>query len=198
MKQIEQRAQTLALKMTKLSEKMGKPKKAAKTARKSRKDADPNEWDDIIFRDLLCYPLSMEFFIATKIEADIMESISLSQDKKVIGQKECRLLDQRLLSIREYLYLVDAVEEERLLPDQLLNIVRLSHQETLDITRERSEKSDKVEAKDEIHSNFKSPSSAIAAANAITILNGTCYDFRDQDLSNICIPGANLSKLWAF
>ena len=33
----------------------------------------------------------------------------------------------------------------------------------------------------------------IAAANAITILNMTGFDFSNKDLSNICIKGANLS-----
>ena len=33
----------------------------------------------------------------------------------------------------------------------------------------------------------------VAAANAITILNMTGFDFSNRDLSNICIKGANLS-----
>ena len=33
----------------------------------------------------------------------------------------------------------------------------------------------------------------VAAANAITILNMTGFDFSNRDLSNICIRGANLS-----
>ena len=144
-------------------------------------------WDDKQSRIKFDCPLLLEYFVAKSIEEEINEQISSSQGEQLKASKEL-LLNKRLLTgfssdaIIVH-FLLDALKEKRLTIDQLMNLIRL--------TRDQENTGDKIQEFG--HSCSHSPF-AIAAANAITLLNAAEFDFSGQDLSNICIPGANLSN----
>ena len=86
------------------------------------------------------------------------------------------LINQRLLTNSAsnsivLLLLRDAANDKRLTAEQLTKLIELSREKGV-----------------EQESNL-----AVAAANAVTVLNSAGYDFSHQDLSSISILGANLS-----
>ena len=118
-------------------------------------------------------------------------------------------------------FLRDAVRDEKITSNQLLYLIQLSKQPDGSETSRKVEETEESkidweeqgqhpiangkdpekslnlketkdnELQNEVSPNWLSPWS-VAAANAITILNFTGYDFSKQDLSDISIPGAIL------
>ena len=136
------------------------------------------QWDSNQSRAKFQYPWIREFYIAKSIEEEIRGKVPSSavQDGKLEIPRDL-LINQRLLTNGAsnaivLLLLRDAVNDKRLTTEQLMKLVELS--------REKGGV--------EQESNF-----AVAAANAITVLNAAGYDFSHQDLSNVSILGANLS-----
>ena len=135
------------------------------------------KWDGNRSRIKFQYPWIHEFYIAKSIEEEIRDKVPYSalQDGKLEIPRDL-LINQRLLTYGTsnsivLLLLRDAVKDKRLTTEQLMKLIELSRKKGV-----------------EQESNF-----AAAAANAITVLNAAGYDFSGQDLSNISIPGANLS-----
>ena len=83
---------------------------------------------------------------------------------------------------KEELQIKDGEQEE-----SKHNIVEAAQQQSKKIITEKR-LNDNITKENYLQSHFE-----IAAANAITILNMTGFDFDHRDLSNICIKGANLS-----
>ena len=136
------------------------------------------KWDGNQSQVRFQYPWIREYYIAKNIEEEIREKVPSSalRDEKLAIPRDL-LINQRLLTYGSsnsivLLLLRDAVNDKRLSTEQLMKLIELS--------REKGGV--------EQESNF-----AVAAANAITILNAAGYDFSGQDLSGISIPGANLS-----
>mgnify|MGYP000917514547 FL=1 len=147
--------------------------------------SDETNYGTLRFR----FPLLLEFFVAKSIEDEINKLTALPQNEIIKGLHES-LINKRLLTTRAedskiILFLQDALKDKSLSPEQLLNIIQLSRREELDVLSEPPQME-----KSQIHFNS---SITVAAANAITILNASGYDFSNEDFSNICIPGANLS-----
>ena len=136
------------------------------------------KWDGNRSRVKFQYPWICEFYIAKSIEEEIREKVPsfAVQDGKLEIPRNL-LISQRLLTegasnSMVLLLLRDAVRDKRLTTEQLIKLVKISRQK----------------GGVEQESDF-----AVAAANAITVLNAVGYDFSHQDLSSITIPGANLS-----
>ena len=117
----------------------------------------------------------------------------------------------------------DAVKDKQISPDLLYSIIDLSRQKekNLDLPIQIEEEDDANQKEKQEETNFTGEETVkqqsnqlpvekefkenikdgsysqshfeLAAANAITILNMTEYDFSNLDLSNACIRGANLS-----
>ena len=148
------------------------------------------EWDGQSDRIKFSYPFLFEFFVAKGIEEEINELIPSDTDEQPKVSKQL-LINQRHLSNAGSdaiitLFLRDAIKDEILSSDKLLNLIYLSRKPESDqeITDKKTQGTSP--------SNLTSPFT-VAAVNAIMILNVASYDFNDSDLSNINIPGANLS-----
>ena len=135
------------------------------------------KWDGNRSRVKFQYPWIHEFYLAKSIEEEIREKVPSSaiQERKLEIPRDL-LINQKLLTYDAsnsivLLLLRDAVNDKRLTTEQLMKLIKLSREKGV-----------------EQESNF-----AFAAANAITVLNAAGYDFSGQDLSNVSIPGANLS-----
>ena len=108
-----------------------------------------------------------DYLVARSIEEELMR----------YSKKDSSTVPKTLLINRKVLmtgsliakFLIDAVREKRLIAEDLLNFIKIS----------------KI-------SPMQSPF-ATAAANIVTILNAADYNFSGLDLSNICIPHADMS-----
>ena len=133
------------------------------------------EWRSSYSEIRFKYPLFHEFFVAQSIEEELNEKL---QSENLTTKPTNFLLNEILLTSASYSavinpFLRDSVQEKRIQVSQLIDFIKLSRQSDL--------------------SNNSFSRFTIAAANAITILNTTGYDFRHKDLSKISISGANLS-----
>ena len=152
-------------------------------------------WDKQLSQFRFRYPLIFEFLIARQLEEEVIEIA------KVFTSKESPKLEKDFYFNRWPLakntclhmtlaFLCDAVRDGKITTAQLLSIVYLS--------RERFKAPDRLkEGVIEIEKGDGKASEvqtlcAIAAANAITILNFSGFDFSHHDLSNIRIPNSDL------
>lgn len=143
-------------------------------------------WSKFNFR----HPLLLEYFVAKHIEEEIITLADLKKGRNSKAPNDF-LFNQRLL-VNEASYspivffLRDAIHEKRLSSEQLLNVIRLSS------SKDSSINDTPLSLQESEHTKLLSPFT-VAAVNAITILNFSGYDFKNQDLSNTCLVGANLS-----
>mgnify|MGYP000875849538 FL=1 len=138
------------------------------------------------FRFRFCH-LFLEFFVSKSIEDEIIRVSNIPNVEEINAGE--LLLNQKLLTSKSsqypiILFLRDALLEGRLTANHFLNLIFLS----------RPIDSEPQKAVDNSQGFFTSQSPfSVAAANAITILNVSGYDFSNQDFRKVCIPGANLS-----
>ena len=167
------------------------------------------EWDSNLSTIKFRYPFIMEFLVAEQIKEEIIQQKSTSP---ITIQKEI-LLNQQMVSGLTLMFLSDAVNDERISADQLMDLVKLSGQKHIDegpqdkelrnyiekltnqelkpmvITREYIESEEELSIDACSHLDF-----TIVAANAITILNYAGDCFNNENLSNICNGGADISN----
>ena len=85
-------------------------------------------------------------------------------------------------------FLVDAVHDQTI---QASDLIKLIQQSKIQDSKGTEEEEIKVQKDHQQHCHH---SLSVAAANAITILNASGYDFSCMDLSQVRIPNANLSN----
>ena len=132
-------------------------------------------------------PLLQDFFLAKIIEETTIEAVTSTQQKI---SEELPLNQKYLTGSSAYSVifklLTEAIGYEKLKADHFIQLIHLLLQ------NDEMKRNDPDKMQDESNSKWQSPFT-VALTNAITLLNLLEYDFEDQDFSNICIPGANLS-----
>jgi uncharacterized protein YjbI with pentapeptide repeats len=189
-KEIRQQAQTFALK--------SRGYVISKSNYERNQHNDPSvlkihplvKWDNSNYQLRFDHQLLLEFLIAKRIEEEISQIRSSTQDERLKIKKDL-LINQRLLTseasdLTVAFFLIDAIKDKRLTSSQFINLIHLSREKEL----VNQEKNGEFIKKD--HANLQSPFT-VAAVNAITILNAAGCDFSRQNFSCIRIPGANLS-----
>ena len=152
------------------------------------------KWDNNDFRVKFQFPFIREFYIAKSIAEEIREKVPSSaiQEGKLEIPRDL-LINQRLLTYSAsnsiVLFLLrDAVKDNILSAEQLMNLIKLSCEKGVE--QENDDKS----VEDADHLSSPTPF-AVTAANAITVLNAAGYDFSNQNLSNISIPSRKLIQI---
>ena len=140
------------------------------------------------------------FFFAAEIIKEIL-NLPKDQEKIILNQK---LLKGDAFSISVLHFLVDAVKDQIISTSSLIELI----QESKITATEEEKEANKIEIEPQFlmreipHSHESAFQSSVqhsqhhfsvAAANAISILNTAGYDFSHQNLSDVCIAGANLS-----
>ena len=148
-------------------------------------------WDSHHSRVKFCLPFIREFLIGKSLEEEIREYVPSDQNQEFEIPKDA-LINQRLLTIAAsnfhvVRFLSDALKDDILSSNQLMKLVYLSRRKDKELDQENNDK----RTKDTIQTTSYSPF-AVAAANAITIVNAAGYHFSNIDLSNLSVPGANL------
>ena len=143
------------------------------------------------------------FFVATKIIEEIRNQPN-KLEKMVLNQK---IFNVDAFSISILHFLVDAVNDHIISTSAMIELIQKSRKHG-NLLNSQNFPADKSEEKgteprcleQEISNSQEGASHqhgqhtfSIAAANAIMILNTAGYDFSHQNLSEVCIAGANLS-----
>ena len=92
-------------------------------------------------------------------------------------------------------FLADAVKDKIIPQEYLLNLIKKTKSTSKDFHGDYQPEGNVIQPENNAqnHSQQNHHPLSIAAANAITILNVSDYDFINKDLSKLNIPGANLS-----
>ena len=156
-----------------------------------------------------------DYFIATVIEEEIkkFEADDLFDPTAMVLNKR-NLLDGSV-SISVFQFLVNAASEKTFISNALVKLLQKSRFKEIDTTtpspqtpqkksgnsKKQSSKGNQLDLKGLPQESEQYPQKehhqhrfSIAAANAITILNATGYDFKLMDFNDICIAGANLTQ----
>ena len=136
-----------------------------------------------------------EFFVALKIVEEILKCVedTINLTRMILNQKSLVKVGVLGLIFR---FLVDAVHDQTLQASALIKLIQKSKVHDSKEPKKQSEM--KAEDSQEVniqkdHQQHNHHPLSIAAANAITILNASGYDFSRMDFSEVCIPNANLS-----
>ena len=134
------------------------------------------------------------FFVASKTVEEILESVNVeaSSDltRMIFNQKS---LVKGKVSGLIFRFLVDAVHDQTIQASALIKLIQNSKIHDSNEPKKQFEMETEVAQEIKVQKAHRHHHPPIAAANAITILNASGYDFSLMDVSEVCIPNANLS-----
>ena len=142
------------------------------------------KWDIHQSRCIFSYPLTRELLVAKHFEEEIAKIAKLSQDKGLyVCQRKLAFNQLHLANDIQFqrvlIFICEAVNNKKIDTKQLLDIIDLSRKKLQDIDSKNEHDDEKIQDKyANLNGDKKSQSEfAVAAANAITILNITGYSF---------------------
>ena len=140
------------------------------------------------------HKIFQEFFVANYIVEELNNQGSTEDSKELIFAQKSLVDD---LSRGEILLFLAFTVHQQLLPDTLINLIQKS-KKSIELPPNTQEKANQMNSEAPAPQGLREQSGpnslSIAAANAITVLNLSGYNFSQMDFSGVCIANADLSN----